>query len=171
MSDLDSLFDAMDTAKGGGGAGTYFTEGVFTVALKEIEWIPNGYKGKTCKFHFTVLTSSDPAHAVGATRTWFAKLDKSREANEKTMADIKNLVFSLLGQSPKEVGAPDKNPQAHQQAAKIFKAAIDASFAAESKISPTMLIGKQCALEAVGIKKKDGGDFTRHVWAPLPRAA
>lgn len=174
MSDLDSLFADMAGASGSS-SGVYFTEGTYTVTLKQIEYIPNGYKGKSCKFHFTVDTSSTEEVKAQSSRVWICKLDKSKDQNKRTFADIKNLVFALTGQDPVALKDPAAQPKAHEQATAAFKAAIDATFAAESKIPQTFLIGRKCALEAQKIttaakEGKPAGEFTRHVWSPLPKA-
>lgn len=177
MSDLDDIFKDMANSKGGSSS-TFFTQGVFGVALKGVEWIPDGYKGTSCKFHFTVVTSSNEAeHAIGATRTWILKLDK-KEQRERTMADIKALIFALLGFNPRDLKNPETNPGAHQQATMLFKALIDPSFAAANNLveKAAGMIGRECVaeIEVVATKPRDGkpaGQFTRHVFGPTPKKA
>ena len=164
---LENLFNQMAKAAGSNSGSTFFTDGVYKVELKEIEYIANGYRGTSCKFHFTVLESNNPAHAPQATRSWIVKLDKTREQNERTMADIKNLVFALTGTSLKQVGSVEVNPKVHTQATEAFFSAIDATVAKKTGMSPTLLIGRQAALECMSVKTKEGGDFTRHVWGPV----
>ncbi len=174
---IEDIFKDMEKAKGSA-SGTFFTTGVYTVGLKAIEWIPDGYKGTSCKFHFTVLKSSDPVnHPVEQTRVWILKFDK-KEQRERTMADIKSCIFALMGQDPRALKNPDANPQAHQQATMLFKALIDPTFAVANNLTEKAqkLIGRQCIteVEVVDTKPKDGkpaGKFTRHAWAPLPKAA
>jgi len=166
MSDLEALFEGMASAKGSS-SGVFFTEGVYTTELKEIEFIPNGYKGKSVKFHCKVLESNNPQHAVGSTRVWILKLDKSKDENKRTMADIKGLIFALLGTSAKEVGSPETNPNAHEQATALFVAAIDTTYAKNKGLDPRALIGCKAGLECLSIKTKGGGDYTRHVWTPV----
>lgn len=166
---LDALFDSMATAEGSS-SGVFFTEGVYKVALKEIDYKPAGYKGKSCIFRFTVTESNNPEHPVGATRVWICKLDKSRDENVRTLADIKSLIFALGGKSIRDVGSAEANPKAHEQATKMFKAALDATFAKQEGIDPAVLFGREAKLEALKIPTKPKtpggppGEYTRHVW-------
>ena len=92
------------------------------------------------------------------------------------MADIKSLIFALLGTSAKEVGSPEQNPTTHQQATALFLAACDKAYAEKHKLDPDHLIGRACNLECQSIKTnpKDGkppGTFTRHIWSPVDEAS
>lgn len=166
------MFDGMDVAQGSN-SGIFFTDGVYSVELKEIEYRPNGYKGKSVIFRFKVLTSNNSEHAPQSTRTWILKLGKKPDEDKRTMADIKSLIFALTGTSAREVGTPEQNPEAHKQATAAFLAAIDRKYAEKYNLDPEMLLGAQCNLECLGIKTKpkpgqtEGTVYTRHNWSPL----
>lgn len=166
------MFADMDTATGSN-SGVFFTNGIYPkVKLKGIEYRPNGYKGKSVHFHFEVVESNDAAHPSGASRVWILKpFDGTPDQKKRTMADIKNLVFSLTGFSPKAVGSPEQNPKAHTQATQAFLAACDPEYAKKNNLDPNFLVGRTCALECQAVETggKDGkakGTFTRHVWGP-----
>lgn len=168
---IEEMFQGMDTAQGSN-SGVFFTDGLYKVELSEIEYRPNGYKGKSVFFRFKVLESNRAEHPVGATRVWICKLGKKPDDDKRTMADIKSLIFALTGTSAKEVGSPEQNPKAHQQATAAFLAACDKTYAEKNNIAQDMLVGAECGLEcqAIVTKPKPGstesGTFTRHVWAP-----
>ena len=168
MSNLEEMFSAMNTAKGSTG-GTFFDEGVYLVELKDIEY-RDGYKGKSCHFHFTVLESNNGV-SPKSTRVWILKLDKSKDENERTMADIKGLIFALLGTSLKEVGSPEKNPGTHQQATAMFLAAIDETYAKKNSLDGKALIGERANLEVHKTLTKKGGEYSRHNFSPAPATA
>lgn len=169
---IEDMFAGMDTAQGSN-SGVFFTGGNYDVELKEIEYRPNGYKGKSVFFRFKVTTSNNAEHSVGSTRVWICKLGKKPDEDKRTMADIKNLIFALLGQSSKEVGSPEQNPKVHQQATALFLAACDPQYAKKNNLDPEALIGRTCHLECqvVELKPKPGqtekGQFTRHIWSPV----
>lgn len=168
---IEEMFAGMDTAQGSS-SGVFFTTGVYKVELNEIEYRPNGYKGKSVFFRFKVLESNNPEHSVGSTRVWICKLGKKPDEDKRTMADIKGLIFALTGTSAKEVGSPEQNPNAHQQATSAFLAACDKGYAEKNKLDPEMLVGAECNLECQAIKtpprpgKPEEGTFTRHIWSP-----
>jgi hypothetical protein len=168
---IEEMFAGMDTAQGSS-SGVFFTNGVYKVELAEIEYRPNGYKGKSVFFRFKVLESNNPEHAPGATRVWICKLGKKPDDDKRTMADIKGLIFALTGTSLKEVGSPEQNPKAHAQATAAFLAACDKTYADKNNIAQDMLVGSECALECQAIKvpprpgKPDESTFTRHIWSP-----
>lgn len=170
---IEEMFAGMDTASGSS-SGVFFTQGVYDVDLKEIEYRPNGYKGKSVFFRFEVKDSNNPEHPQGSTRVWICKLGKKPDEDKRTMADIKGLIFALLGTSAKEAGSPEQNPQAHQQATALFLAACDATYATKNKIAQDALVGQGCKLECQAIKTApkpgatEGGTFTRHLWSPRP---
>jgi hypothetical protein len=169
---IEEMFAGMDTAQGSS-SGVFFTGGVYEVELNEIEYRPNGYKGKSVFFRFKVKKSNNPEHPVDCSRVWICKLGKKPDDDKRTMADIKSLIFALTGTSAKEVGSPEQNPKAHSQATAFFLAACDKSYAEKNKLDPEALIGAECGLECQGIQTnpKDGkppGTFTRHIWSPLP---
>lgn len=168
---IEDMFKDMGSAQGSN-SGVFFTQGNYDVELYEIEYRANGYKGKSAFFRFKVTASNNPQHPVGASRVWICKLDKKPDENKRTMADIKNLVFALTGLVPKDVGTPEENPKAHQQATSVFLAAIDKTYSEKNGVPQDMLLNRGCKLEALAIKTggRDGkaeGTFTRHVWAPL----
>lgn len=170
MSMLDSIFDKMAGAQGSN-SGVFFTEGLYKVTLKEIEFKPQGFKGKSCIFRFNVDETSRPdMHPVGSTRVWIIKLDRA-DTLERALADIKNMIFALCGIEPSTVKSPETAPQQHAQAADIFKAAIDATFSQQRQIPQNLVIGKQAALECLLVNTKptpqnpNGGKFTKHVWS------
>ena len=168
---IEEMFAGMDTAQGSS-SGVFFTNGVYKVGLTEIEYRPNGYKGKSVFFRFKVLETNNPEHPVGSTRVWICKLGKKPDDDKRTMADIKSLIFALTGTSAKDVGSPEQNPKMHQQATAAFLAACDKTYAEKNNIEQDMLVGSECALECQTIKtnpkpgQTEGGVFTRHIWSP-----
>lgn len=169
---IEEMFAGMDTAQGSS-SGTFFTNGIYKVGLKEIEYRPNGYKGKSVHFRFKVLETDNPEHPVGSTRVWICKLGKKPDEDKRTMADIKGLIFALLGTSAKEVGTPEQNPKAHSQATALFFAACDKAYADKNGIAQDELEGKECNLECQVVNtspkpgQAEGGKFTRHNFSPL----
>jgi hypothetical protein len=176
MSDIDELFDNMAEAEGSN-SGVFFTEGLYEVSLKEVEFRPRGYKGKSVIFRFNVEASSDPAnHQVGSTRVWICKLDKGEDQKKRTMSDIKNLMFALLGHDPNTLKSPEQHPKAHAQATALFKATIDPAYAKKENVDPNKVLGRRCKLEATKImtNPRDGrapSPYTRHVWGPAAKTA
>lgn len=168
---IEEMFAGMDTAQGSS-SGVFFTQGVYKVEIAEIEYRPNGYKGKSVFFRFKVLESNNAEHSPGSTRVWICKLGKKPDEDKRVMADIKGLIFALLGTSSKDVGAPEQNPKAHQQATALFLAACDKSYADKNGLAQDALVGKGCGLECQAIKTNpkpgatEGGTFTRHIWSP-----
>lgn len=168
---IEEMFAGMDTAQGSN-SGVFFTGGNYKVELTEIEYRPNGYKGKSVFFRFKVLESNNDEHKPGATRVWICKLGKKPDEDKRTMADIKNLVFALTGTTLKEVGSPEQNPKAHQQATQFFLAACDKNYADKNNIPQDALVGEVCNLECQSVQTKpkpgstEPGTFTRHVWTP-----
>lgn len=169
---IEEMFAGMDTAQGSS-SGVFFTQGVYKVELAEIEYRPNGYKGKSVFFRFKVLESNNPEHSPGSTRVWICKLGKKPDEDKRVMADIKGLIFALTGNSAKDVGSPEQNPKAHQQATAFFLAACDKTYADKNSIAQDALVGEECGLECQTIKTApkqgatEGGVFTRHLWSPL----
>lgn len=168
---IEEMFAGMDTAQGSS-SGVFFTQGIYDVELTEIEYRPHGYKGRSVFFRFKVLKTDKPEeHPVGSTRVWINKLGKKPDEDKRTMADIKSLIFALLGTSAKDVGSPEQNPKVHQQATALFFAACDKNYADKNNLAQDALVGKKCGLECQGIKTnpkegKPAGTFTRHVWSP-----
>lgn len=169
------MFKDMDTASGSN-SGVFFTQGIFGVLLEEVEYRANGYKGRSVIFKFKVTDSQDSAHPVGASRVWILKpFDGTPDQKKRTMADIKKLVFALLGKTEKEIGTPEQSPKAHTQATQLFLAACEEEYATKNNVDPKFLLGRKCALEvqAVPTGGKDGkaaGTFSRHVWGPATAA-
>ena len=162
---IEEMFAEMGSALGSDG-GVFFTGGVYKVELNEVEYRPNGYKGKSVFFRFKVLESGNAEHPVGSTRVWILKLGKKPDEDKRTMADIKNLIFALTGTTLKEVGSPEQNPKAHKDATNLFLAACDKAYAEKNKIDHDALIGRECNLECQDVKTAKGNPFTRHVWTP-----
>jgi hypothetical protein len=174
MSNLDDLFSGMAKSSVND-RGAFFTEGLFTVEVKSLEF-RNGFKGQSFIAKFEVKESNSAEHQVGVTRSWIVKLDKPK-TKDQAMGDIKGLIFALVGVDPKSVKGPELDPGAHEQATKLFKCAIDETYAKASGVDPKALIGKRVKLECTGIKtqptadKPQGGDFTRHAWSPAAASA
>jgi hypothetical protein len=91
--------------------------------------------------------------------------------NANAFSDMKSLAFALLGIDPKTVKKPEEDPSAHAFATDSLKAQCDATYAAANSLDADALIGIEVDLEAVMVKTKAGGDFTRHNWAPTPENA
>ena len=170
--DLDTIFGSMEKASVSD-KGTFFNGGLYLNELISIEY-RDGYKGKSCIAKFKVLESNNEEDEVGSTRTWIVKLDNPK-TKDQAMGDIKGLIFALLGINPRQVGSPDKNPNAHKQASDIFRASIDEDFAAKLEKPAPKLVGRKCALEATVVStapskdRPEGGKFTRHAWTPAPK--
>jgi hypothetical protein len=167
--DLDTLFSGMNKSAVSDSA-SFFTEGLYTVEVRSLEF-RNGFKGHSFIAKFEVKESNSPETLVGVTRSWIVKLDKP-STKERAMGDIKGLIFALCGTDPKTVKGPELDPSAHEQATKLFKCAIDETYAKANGVDPRALIGKTVKLECTGVKTKPtadkpgGGDFTRHAWSP-----
>jgi hypothetical protein len=152
------------------GGGQYFKgEGKFLVTTKRI-FVNDGHNGKFFIAEFAVKESTSDKDPAGCTRSWAVPLEGPRA--KYSFGDIKNLIFALTGQNPKEVGDPSEDPKLHQEVTQLVMAACDAEYAKKNKIDPLDLIDADVALETVAKATKPkpgqatGGTFTVHNWSP-----
>jgi hypothetical protein len=133
-------------------------------------FVNDGHKGKFFVAEFEVLESTSELDPVSSTRSWVAPLEGERA--KYSFGDIKNLVFAITGQNPKDVGDPSEDPKLHQEATQLVMAACDAEYAKKNKIDPTDLIDQEVALETFQkatkpkVGQTQGGVFTVHNWSP-----
>ena len=166
---VESYFRGMDSAKSMSGGQYFKGEGKFLVTTKRM-FVNDGHKGKFFIAEFDVKESTSAIDPVGSTRSWAVPLEGERA--KYSFGDIKNLVFALTGQNPKDVGDPSENPKLHQEVTQLVMAACDPEYAKKNKIDPLDLIGADVALETFlkATKPKPGqttgGTFTVHSWAP-----
>lgn len=167
---IESYFSGMTNAKAMGGGQYFKGAGKFKLRSKRM-FTNDGHRGKFYIAEFEVLESSSAEDPVGATRSWAVPLEGERA--KYSFGDIKNLIFALTGQNPKDVGDPSTNQKLHQEATQLVMAACDAEFAKKNNIDPTLLIDQEVALETFlkATKPKpgqtQGGTFTVHAWAPV----
>lgn len=165
---LDDLLDQMDKATIND-KGEYFAKGLYRLNVDSLEF-RNGHKGLSFIAKFKVVESNNNTD-VGVTRSWIVKLDK-KENKAQAMGDIKAFVFALRGLNPRSAPSPEKDPNLHAGAVKLFKAAVDETFAKDNNIPHKWAIGKPINLEATTVATKPktpggpAGEFTRHSWSP-----
>lgn len=164
MSGVASYFNGMDNAKAMGGGQYFKGEGRFRVKTKRM-FVNQGHKGKFYIAEFEVLESTSPSDPVGCTRSWAVPLEGERA--KYSFADVKNLVFALTGQNPKDVGDPSENPKLHQEATQLVMAACDSEYAKKNKIDPLDLIDAEVGLETFSKTTRKNQPFTVHVWSPV----
>lgn len=169
MGGVESYFSGMSNAKAMSGGQYFKGEGKFKLRTKRF-FVNDGHKGKFFIAEFEVLESSTTTDPKGATRSWAVPLEGSRA--KYSFGDIKNLVFAICGQNPKDVGDPSENPKLHQEATQQVMAACDAEYAKKNNVDPTDLIDQEVSLETFlkATKPKEGqtqgGTFTVHNWGP-----
>lgn len=168
--DLDTLFAGMEKSTTSDRS-DFFKSGLYTVTTKSFE-LRDGHKGLSFIARFKVLESNNPELTPGSTRSWIIKLDGTKDQKARAMGDIKGLIFALGGQTAAAVGSPEKNPQAHADAAKAFKCAVDETYAATCRVPVDALIDLPVKLEVAEVDTKptptnpNGGKFSRHAWSP-----
>lgn len=166
---VSSYFEGMASAKSQGGGQYIKGEGKFLVTLQRL-FVNEGHKGRFFIAEFTIDESTSAQDPVGCTRSWAVPLTGERA--RYSFGDIKNLIFSLTGQHPKDAGDPDENPELHAEATKIVMAACDAAYAKKHNLDPTQLLGEQVRLETNSKPTRPkpgqtvGGTFTVHTWTP-----
>lgn len=166
---VESYFSGMANAKSMSGGQYFKGEGKFLLRTKRM-FVNDGHKGKFFIAEFEVLQSTSAQEPVGCTRSWAVPLEGERA--KYSFGDVKNLVFAITGQSPKDVGDPSENPKLHQEATQLVMAACDAEYAKKNGIDPTDLIDQEVGLETFlkATKPKagqtQGGVFTVHAWGP-----
>lgn len=101
---------------------------------------------------FDVLASSNPSRVVGSRASWIVPIDRKKQI---TWPNIKAFLVAVLGKesSDKLWYENEFNPQCES----LMEASV-------SDKQP--LTGQLVHLEAVAVKTKAGGDFTRHDWTP-----
>lgn len=149
----------------------FFKDGLYDLETKSFEF-RDGHKGLSFIAKFVVKSSTNSEIQPGMTRSWIVKLDGSKDQKSMAMGDIKGLFFALAGTTTKDVGPPEKNPSAHEQATKAFKCSINETYAKANGFDPNFLVGRPVKLECTltktkpSEKKPQGGEFTRHAWSP-----
>jgi len=163
-------FSDVAKAKAQGGGQHVKGEGDFTLTIQRI-FVNDGFKGKFFVCEFTIDESTSAQDPAGCTRSWVAPLTGERA--KYSFGDIKNLIFALTGQNPRDAGTWEENPALHNEAAEIVKAACDPAYAKKNNLDPTLLIGERVRLSthAKATRPKpgqtQGGTFTVHTWSPL----
>lgn len=163
-------FSGMEGAKAQAGGAYFKGEGKYELTLKRM-FVNVGHKGKFFIAEFGVDSSSNDDDPIGCTRSWATPLTGERAGY--SFGDIKNLIFSLLGKEPKDVGDPSDSPKLHAEATTIVKAACDPEYAKKEGLDPTLLIGRNVGLETFKkqtkpkIGQEKGGLFTVHRWSPV----
>lgn len=178
MSEYDDLFSAMETSSSAQAA-DFFKPGNYVVAPKSFEVRRGGYRGDSFIARFAVKESNNPDIPVGSTRSWIMKLDGTPDKKKRALGDIKNFFFALQGIEPTSVPPFEKDKEPHQVATILFKAAIDANYAAENELDHFEFVGKSVCLEAVeteyeiqlGPRKGEKAVFTKHFWGPAKAQA
>jgi hypothetical protein len=159
--DIDKMFDDMAGAAIND-KGEFFSAGLYRCTVDSLE-LRDGHKGISFIAKLKVVESNNGTPA-GVTRSWILRLD-NKETKDQVMGDIKGFIFAVKGLSPRQVPSPEKNPKVHEDAVKLFKAAIDPEFAKKNNINPGWALDKPVNLEATVVKTKKDKDFTRHSWA------
>jgi len=177
--DIESLFSGMKEAPVFG-RGSYITEsGDFVVELDKILVKTSQKKlGETffiCEFK--ILESTSASNPVGASRSWTAKFSQ-----RNTFGNIKELMFAVLGKVGKDVPETDKD--SHELVTALSTAAcstdggkdVPSAMATLKRLAGiesieevhAIVTGSKLLLRTVQTKTQAGGDYTRHIWAPVP---
>lgn len=164
---IESYFGGMANAKAMSGGQYFKGEGKFRLRTKRM-FVNDGHKGKFFISELEVFESTSALDPVGSTRSWVAPLEGERA--KYSFGDIKDHIFAITGQNPKDVGDPSENPKLHQEATELVMAACDAEYAKKNSIDPTFLIGQEVELETFQKLTKKGGTFTVHAWSPAVAA-
>lgn len=174
--DIDALFDGMQKAAVFG-RGNYMGEGEYKVAIKSLKVQASQKKrGETffvCEFELvTVYKTNDPEkHRVGTSGTWLPKFSQ-----QSTFGNIKELMFAILGRRGSDV--PDSETEAHELATAMATASCGSENGKATLKQErfgiddigALVQGTEVLLTCVQTKTKEGGDFTRYQWAPVPAA-
>jgi hypothetical protein len=166
---VEQYFAGMDSAKPMGNGQYVKGEGKFVVTTKRM-WVNDGHKGRFFIVEFSIDSSTSDKDPVGCTRSWAVPLTGERA--KYSFGDIKNLIFALVGQNPKDVGDPSENPALHSEATQLVMAACDPAYAKKNGLDATLLIDQQVQLETNAKETRPkpgqsvGGTFTVHTWSP-----
>ncbi len=167
MVDIDQIFKGQAEADVFG-RGNYMQPGVYVVETKNL-FVKNGFKGNSFIAEFTIIESSNPAHAPGTTGSWVLKF-----AWPATLGHITKFVMACLGVEPTKENLD--NPKIRKQVEVVTRASCGSDTArAElgAKYQPGMLNGirlqLECSLQKTNPKpgKPEGGDFTSYSWSPV----
>lgn len=173
--DIDSLFEGMQKAAVFG-RGNYMAEGEYKVAVRSMKVQASQKKrGETffvCEFDVVeIFKTKDPEkHRPGTAGTWLPKFSQ-----QSTFGNIKELMFAILGLRGSDV--PDSATDQHELATALATAACGsengkAILKQKHQIDDVVALvsGAEVLLVCVQTKTKEGGDFTRYQWAPVPVA-
>lgn len=161
MDNLDSIFDGMAKQQMAG-KGQYLPPGYSgRVILKPLKWNPNGFKGKSCVFEFTLKTSNLASEPVGSSRNWIIKVDAT---NQYAGSDIKQIMMSCAGVDPATVRSFEADPTPHNEAMSAFKKALT---------DPSLVEGCELDLQTVPYttkgnpaQNKPSTVIALHKWSP-----
>ncbi len=176
---IEEMFKGMAGAKLNG-KGNYMGEGTYLVRSKVLK-THEGHKGKKAIFGFEIVQTSNPAHPIGSSGDYTVSLDgvtsQGVSRADYAWADLKAIIFALaLAQDPKTVKDAKTDPDLHEEAAELFKAAVSEEHAKALGVAPTFLMGRLVKLEvkkgATRAKTPGGppGEFNYHSWSPAQAA-
>lgn len=132
------------------GGGNWWKAGSYLAKITKVEF-RNGHKGQSYIVECEVLASNNPAVLVGETRSQVIKMDK--ESASGNIGSFVCVCCALL--SGKNLDNPD--------ACEIEESDIEASCGPDQPF-----VGLEVAVEAVDIKTKAGGDFTKIIYKIPP---
>jgi hypothetical protein len=171
--DIDSLFKGMREAAVYG-RGNYMSEGEYRVRVTGVKCQASQKKrGETffvCEFEVAeIFASKEPEkHRVGSSGTWLPKFSQA-----STFGNIKELMFAILGVRGSDV--PESAVEQHELATALATAACGsengkAALKEKFKIDDVNAIveGAEVLLTCVQTKTREGNDFTRYQWGPVP---
>lgn len=159
------------------GRGTYINEtGDFVVEIRKLLAKASEQKRGETFFicEFSIVESDNEKHPAGASRSWTSKFSQ-----QSTFGNIKELMFAAIGKHGTDVPLTD---DAHELVSALATAAcseqngadVPSALATLKKFGingmegvSDLLVGTHVRLRTVQTKTRAGGDFTRHVWAPV----
>lgn len=175
--DIDALFKGMQSAPVYN-RGNWMSEGEYEVAIKSIKAQASTKKrGETffaCEFRVVKVfrTMAPEKNRVDSSGTWLPNFKL-----QSTFGNIKQLMFAILGVNGADV--PETDVDQHELATLLAMAGCGSEngiaglrqekFGLGADVEVNDLIaGTHVRLTTVQIKTKEGADYTRHDWAPVP---
>lgn len=135
-----------------GGQGTYLTKGMYRVKVQKM--LVKDNSGVLVIFEFEVVSSDNPDHPVGSTRSWTAKiLGGTPKQVSAAQSNLNRFLIAALGYKPDT----EEANSVITQSPKIFQEGLDKG----------IFNGTLLDLEVTTIKKNDGGDFNKHTFSPV----